>query len=110
MAQATGGAGLTHDAPFSEALRKISSKNPARRQAVVASRHSALPGKEAMKKRPHSTPHDSLFKRFLRDNETARDFLDIHLPPALRQLCDLDRKSTRLNSSHSSVSRMPSSA
>ncbi len=42
-----------------------------------------------MKKRPHSTPHDSLFKRFLRDNETARDFLDIHLPPALRQLCDL---------------------
>lgn len=42
-----------------------------------------------MKKRPHSTPHDSLFKRFLRDSETARDFLDIHLPPALRQLCDL---------------------
>ncbi|HBZ3706076.1 Rpn family recombination-promoting nuclease/putative transposase [Klebsiella quasipneumoniae] len=42
-----------------------------------------------MKKRPHSTPHDSLFKRFLRDSETARDFLDIHLPPALRHLCDL---------------------
>ena len=42
-----------------------------------------------MKKRPHSTPHDSLLKRFLRDSETARDFLDIHLPPALRQLCDL---------------------
>ena len=32
------------------------------------------------------------------------------LPPALERAGTLDRKSTRLNSSHSSVSRMPSSA
>ena len=44
--------------------------------------------------------------------------LDLHLPPATptavggmsRTELDTDRKSTRLNSSHSSVSRMPSSA
>ncbi|CND40357.1 Rpn family recombination-promoting nuclease/putative transposase [Yersinia pseudotuberculosis] len=36
------------------------------------------------------TPHDALFKQFLTHPETARDFLDIHLPPALRQACDLN--------------------
>lgn len=34
-------------------------------------------------------PHDALFKTFLTHPETARDFLDIHLPPALRETCDL---------------------
>lgn len=34
-------------------------------------------------------PHDTLFKTFLTHPETARDFLDIHLPPALREVCDL---------------------
>ncbi|EEQ05944.1 hypothetical protein yberc0001_21460 [Yersinia bercovieri ATCC 43970] len=29
-----------------------------------------------------STPHDALFKQFMTRQETARDFLDIHLPPA----------------------------
>ncbi|HFO2533874.1 TPA: Rpn family recombination-promoting nuclease/putative transposase [Yersinia enterocolitica] len=36
------------------------------------------------------TPHDALFKVFLTHPETARDFLDVHLPPALRQACDLN--------------------
>ena len=36
------------------------------------------------------TPHDALFKQFLTHPETARDFLDVHLPPALRQACDLN--------------------
>mgnify|MGYP006182089417 FL=1 len=36
------------------------------------------------------TPHDALFKQFLTHPETARDFLDVHLPPALRQVCDLN--------------------
>ncbi|HGY3716174.1 TPA: Rpn family recombination-promoting nuclease/putative transposase [Citrobacter gillenii] len=35
------------------------------------------------------TPHDAVFKTFLRHPETARDFLDIHLPASLRTLCDL---------------------
>ncbi|WP_312948632.1 Rpn family recombination-promoting nuclease/putative transposase [Superficieibacter sp.] len=37
-----------------------------------------------------STPHDALFKQFLCHPDTARDFMEIHLPPALRQLCDLN--------------------
>ena len=36
-----------------------------------------------------STPHDAVFKTFLRHPETARDFLQIHLPASLRELCDL---------------------
>ena len=42
-----------------------------------------------MQKGSTSTPHDAVFKKFLRHTETARDFLDIHLPSSLRQLCDL---------------------
>lgn len=30
------------------------------------------------------------FKQFLTHQQTARDFLEIHLPPELRQICDLD--------------------
>lgn len=37
-----------------------------------------------------ATPHDSVFKTFLSRVETARDFIEIHLPPDLRTLCDLD--------------------
>jgi predicted transposase/invertase (TIGR01784 family) len=36
-----------------------------------------------------SSPHDAVFKQFLSDPDTARDFLHIHLPPALRERCDL---------------------
>ncbi|BEV72960.1 Rpn family recombination-promoting nuclease/putative transposase [Paludibacterium sp. THUN1379] len=36
------------------------------------------------------TPHDLLFKQFLHDPDTARDFLRFHLPPNLQRLCDLD--------------------
>ncbi len=32
--------------------------------------------------------HDSLFKKFLGDITVARDFLEIHLPPHLRERCD----------------------
>ncbi|MCU5772531.1 Rpn family recombination-promoting nuclease/putative transposase [Erwiniaceae bacterium BAC15a-03b] len=35
------------------------------------------------------TPHDAVFKQFLTRTETARDFLEIHLPPALLARCDL---------------------
>ncbi|HBC1401072.1 Rpn family recombination-promoting nuclease/putative transposase, partial [Escherichia coli] len=36
-----------------------------------------------------STPHDALFKSFLTHPDTARDFMEIHLPKDLRELCDL---------------------
>ncbi|CAM4189627.1 Rpn family recombination-promoting nuclease/putative transposase [Serratia sp. arafor3] len=38
-----------------------------------------------------STPplHDALFKQFLTHPDTARDFLEMHLPPVLLQACDL---------------------
>lgn len=42
-----------------------------------------------MKKTPTATPHDALFKTFLKYPATARDFIEIHLPPRLRALCDL---------------------
>lgn len=42
-----------------------------------------------MNKASASTPHDAVFKTFLRHPETARDFLQIHLPASLRELCDL---------------------
>lgn len=43
-----------------------------------------------MQKGSTSTPHDAVFKKFLRHTDTARDFLDIHLPSSLRQLCELE--------------------
>lgn len=43
-----------------------------------------------MKKNTTPTLHDAVFKQFLTHPETARDFLDIHLPTALRKLCDLN--------------------
>ncbi|MDR1934913.1 MAG: Rpn family recombination-promoting nuclease/putative transposase [Candidatus Accumulibacter sp.] len=36
------------------------------------------------------TPHDALFKQVLGHPETARDFLEIHLPKPLLALCKLD--------------------
>ncbi len=36
-----------------------------------------------------ATPHDAVFKKIMSYPEMARDFLDIHLPPALREMCDL---------------------
>ncbi|EMU6158056.1 Rpn family recombination-promoting nuclease/putative transposase [Yersinia enterocolitica] len=35
------------------------------------------------------TPHDALFKNFMTQPATACDLLEFHLPPELRQLCDL---------------------
>lgn len=34
-------------------------------------------------------PHDAVFKQFLMHPDTARDFLDIHLPAEIREICDL---------------------
>ncbi|HBH7918632.1 TPA: Rpn family recombination-promoting nuclease/putative transposase, partial [Vibrio parahaemolyticus] len=34
--------------------------------------------------------HDGLFKSFLTVPETARDFLDAHLPGHIKQICNLD--------------------
>ena len=45
-----------------------------------------------MNKVPTSTPHDAVFKTFLRHPETARDFLQIHLPASLRELMGLVEK------------------
>ncbi len=36
-----------------------------------------------------SSPHDAVFKTFMFTPETARDFLEIHLPEPLRKLCNL---------------------
>ncbi|EAA2596626.1 Rpn family recombination-promoting nuclease/putative transposase [Salmonella enterica] len=40
-------------------------------------------------KRKTLTPHDALFRRFLPHMETAREFLEIYLPPALQAVCNL---------------------
>ncbi|NDL35971.1 MULTISPECIES: Rpn family recombination-promoting nuclease/putative transposase, partial [Photorhabdus] len=37
-------------------------------------------------KRPH---HDALFKHFLTQPETAREFLSLYLPEEIQLLCDL---------------------
>lgn len=42
-----------------------------------------------MRKNRTPTPHDLVFKTFLSTMETACDFITLHLPPALLQLCDL---------------------
>ena len=42
-----------------------------------------------MAKSTTSTPHDTVFKKIMSYPEMARDFLDIHLPIALREICDL---------------------
>ena len=34
------------------------------------------------------TPHDLVFKQFLHHPETARDFMQLHLPEYLQQICD----------------------
>jgi len=36
-----------------------------------------------------TTPHDAVFKQFLMHTDTARDFLDIHLPEEIKAICDL---------------------
>lgn len=43
-----------------------------------------------MKSNLTPTPHDALFKQFLTHPPTARDFLELHLPPTLLRLCDLN--------------------
>lgn len=45
--------------------------------------------KENIVKKPTPVPHDAAFKAFLTHPDTARDFIELHLPPALRAVCDL---------------------
>lgn len=42
-----------------------------------------------MKKKPTPVPHDATFKAFLTHPDTARDFIELHLPAELRAVCDL---------------------
>ena len=50
-----------------------------------------------MSKKQSSTPDDALFKLFLRQPDTARDFLAFHLPAPIHALCDM--KTLKLESS-----------
>ncbi|MCT8343369.1 Rpn family recombination-promoting nuclease/putative transposase [Photorhabdus kleinii] len=43
-----------------------------------------------MKKNTTPTLHDAIFKQFLTHPDTARDFLQFHLPPMLLKVCDLE--------------------
>ncbi|WP_063657605.1 Rpn family recombination-promoting nuclease/putative transposase [Candidatus Arsenophonus triatominarum] len=43
-----------------------------------------------MSKKFTPTPHDAVFKQFLSEKETAKDFFDIWLPDEIKALCDLD--------------------
>ncbi|HGJ5873159.1 MAG TPA: Rpn family recombination-promoting nuclease/putative transposase [Arsenophonus apicola] len=43
-----------------------------------------------MRKKFTPTPHDSLFKQFLSEKETAKDFFTIWLPDEIKSLCDLN--------------------
>ncbi|HGJ5885276.1 Rpn family recombination-promoting nuclease/putative transposase [Arsenophonus nasoniae] len=43
-----------------------------------------------MSKKFTPTPHDSLFKQFLSEKETAKDFFDVWLPDEIKSLCDLN--------------------
>lgn len=40
-------------------------------------------------KKTTTTPHDATFKAFLTHPDTARDFIELHLPTKLRAVCDL---------------------
>ncbi|WP_067699955.1 Rpn family recombination-promoting nuclease/putative transposase [Erwinia sp. ErVv1] len=42
------------------------------------------------KKTSTPMPHDAIFRQFLAQPEIARDFIETHLPVALRELCDLN--------------------
>lgn len=42
-----------------------------------------------MMKNSTPTPHDSTFRQFLTQPDIARDFMELHLPAALRAVCDL---------------------
>lgn len=43
-----------------------------------------------MSKKFTPTPHDAVFRQFLSEKETAKDFFDIWLPDEIKSLCDLD--------------------
>lgn len=58
-----------------------------------------------MSKKQSSTPHDALFKLFLRQPDTARDFLAFHLPAPIHALCDM--KTLKLESMTICVKAIP---
>ena len=57
-----------------------------------------------MSKKQSSTPHDALFKLFLRQPETARDFLAFHLPAPIHALCDMKTLKQTDRISHDALS------
>jgi len=40
-------------------------------------------------KKPTPVPYDEAFKAFLTHTDTARDFIELHLPEELRNVCDV---------------------
>ena len=42
-----------------------------------------------MSKTTTPTPHDATFKAFLTHPDTARDFIELHVPAEFRAICDL---------------------
>lgn len=46
-------------------------------------------------KKTTTTPHDATFKAFLTHHDTARDFIELHLPAELRAVCDLSTLNVR---------------
>ncbi len=49
---------------------------------------SASKSKSGAKGTP--TPHDLVFKQFLTHTNTARDFMQLHLPAELQSICDFN--------------------
>lgn len=43
-----------------------------------------------MKKKKSPVPHDATFRQFLKHPDVARDFMQLHLPAELREICDLN--------------------
>lgn len=46
--------------------------------------------RRAGRKNTTPTPHDLAFRLFLADPATAKDFMQLHLPPELQAVCDFD--------------------
>lgn len=42
-----------------------------------------------MKKKYTPTPHDAVFRQLMANRDTAKDFMELHLPAELRKRCDL---------------------
>lgn len=43
-----------------------------------------------MTNKKSSIPHDATFRQFLTHPDVAREFMQLHLPAELREICDLN--------------------